>query len=112
MNNNDTIDPETQRRLEAAERQHERDTKRQELAEALSSFVNGADDAEIKELACDMARDHRTLVQMKMGLFLSFCKVLDNQYKEGRFDARNEASCKIAGRILDCNFGYTKMPLV
>ena len=47
-----------------------------------------------------------------MELFLSFCEVLDRDFKAGNYDARNEAACKMAGKFLDINFGVTRLPQV
>jgi hypothetical protein len=94
------------------ERAHERSEKCKELAQALSAFVNSAGADDIKELASEMTRDHRTLVQSKMGLFLQFAKVLDAQYQEGHYDARNEHACKLAGQILELTGGATRLAFI
>lgn len=109
---NDTISPETQHKMAMLERQHELNEKRELLAEQLSSFVNGAGDQEMAELACDMSNDHRSLVQKKMGLFLKFCKVLSEQEKDGRYDARNEYSVKLASQIMKLTDGFTYTPFI
>jgi len=108
----DTISPETQRKMEQLERQHEAKEKRELLAEQMSRFINGASDRDIKELATDMTRDHRSLVQMKMGLFIRFCSVLAEQEKEGRYDARNEYSVKLASQIMKLTDGFTIVPRI
>lgn len=67
-------------------------------AESLSNFVNAAGLSGTERMAQLMVKDHRTLQQNKMRLFVQFCQEmakLDN-YK----DARNEASVKLAQAVL------------
>lgn len=74
------------------------------LDEQISRFVNTMSDGHrrAKALGRVMARDHRTLVQTKMNVVMSFLKELSQNYKEGRYDARNEASCRLANKMLAC----------
>lgn len=102
----------TRAKMEMLERQHERDEKRQQLAEALESFVNGADEDEIRELACDLAHGHRTLVQRKFGLFLQFAKVLSHADKTGNYDMRNEYAVKTSVKIMEIVNGCSGVPNV
>jgi len=94
------------------ERQRERDERKDALVAALNSFINGADSSEIAEFATDIARDHRTLVQRKFGLFLQFCKVLDADFMRGTYDARNEYACKLAHEVMKMTEGTTGVPNV
>ena len=74
-----------------------------EVAEAISKLVNkmsGSRDI-AKSLGKQMANDHRTLVQTKMLIILEFLKELNTCYETNRYDARNEASCKLANKMLD-----------
>ena len=82
------------------------------LAELLSTYINGADSNNIKELATAMAHDHRTLIQKKFGLFLQFTKVLSNFHMEGHFDARNEYSCQTAAKIMTLTENNTHVPFI
>lgn len=102
----------TRAKMEMLERQHEANEKRQELAEALSRFVNGASSDEMKELACDMARDHRTLVQQKFKLFLQFAKVLSHANETGNYDLRNEFAVRGSAKIMDLFDNHAEVPFV
>lgn len=106
------ISPETQRKIDMLEQARERQFKLTEISATISQFINGADTQEIKDLGRELCNDHRTLVSRKMELFLSFCEVLDRDFKAGNYDARNEAACKMAGKFLDINFGVTRLPQV
>jgi len=64
-----------------------------ELAEEISSFVNGASDSQIDTLVKGMAKDHPTLQQIKMKLC---CKFIEAMANKPYTDARNETSQKVA----------------
>ena len=68
-------------------------------AEALSNSVNemGFD---YETFAQVLGSDHRTLQQNTMRAFMAFCKELANHDEEEFYDARNEASCKLATEIV------------
>ena len=106
------ISPETQRKIEILERQHEANEKRQKLVEDLSRFVNGASSDEMKEFACDMAKDHRTLVQQKFKLFLQFAKVLSHANETGNYDLRNEFAVRGSAKIMDLFDNRAEVPFV
>lgn len=65
----------------------------QELAQAISSFVNGASDSKMEQLAKLMAQDHPTLQQNKMRLA---CMFIEEMAEKSYTDARNETSKKTA----------------
>lgn len=82
-------------------------------AEGVSRIVNAGCNPDIEEFVELMLRDHRTLLQSKMGLCLKFIEGLNAQYKEGYYDLRNEHACKIAKRICDSVDKYERqMPLI
>jgi hypothetical protein len=105
-------DNEAIRKIEMLERARDAQQKRVNLAEALSSFINGADTAEIVALANDLARDHRTLVQRKFSFFLTFAKVLADADKTGNYDARNEYAVKTSTQIMKIVNGISEVPNV
>lgn len=67
-------------------------------AESLASSVNeiGFDE---KTFAFALSNQHRTLQQNVMRAMVSFARQLVEDYEEGDFDLRNEASCKLAVEI-------------
>lgn len=80
-------------------------------ADNLSRIVNAGDYQDLENFAELMMRDHRTLIQSKMNLFLCFVELLAKAHKEDMFDARNQASCMVATeivKILPCK----RMPLI
>ena len=81
---------------------HGRDLSGEELAQLVDEFVNGAGDSEVKAFADQITqRTHRTLQQKIMGLFLGVSEqgaaVAD---KPNFYDARNEATVKLAAKML------------
>jgi hypothetical protein len=80
------------------------ETEREEvldLADRISTFVNRNSEEAITTLGRAMCDDHRTLVQAKGRLVRGFLKQLQENHKEGWFDARNEAICKWADEVLN-----------
>lgn len=71
----------------------------QEVAKALSTFVNGGGD--LGKLAAEMANDHPTLVQRKFSLVLQFVYELADRFDKMQFDARSEYSCNASKLIKD-----------
>jgi hypothetical protein len=67
--------------------------KVEELAEAISRFVNGASSDKVEKLAELMAQDHPTLQQNKMRLA---CLFIEQMVNKPYTDARNETSKKNA----------------
>lgn len=74
--------------------------KTQELAEAISRFVNSSHPKHIGALGIAMCKDHRTLIQSKMHFVMAFLSELSDLHANGFYDARNEQSCKIADKML------------
>lgn len=89
-----------------------REDLRKNAAEAFSAFVNSASSVDMKALAEDLCRDHRTLVQQKFSMFLQFTKVLADADKSGNYDLRNEYSVKTATKIMNLVNGVTGVPFV
>lgn len=82
-------------------------------ADNLSKVVNAGCRQDIDKFAELMIKDHRTLIQQKMGLCLKFIELLHNEYAHGYFDGRNEYACKIAKRICDTIDPFERqMPLI
>lgn len=73
----------------------------QEMADYMADFVNTLSDSDNKPFAKEMTNKHRTLQQGAMRLFLSLCEEWAEQEKAGRYDLRNEATVKLAKRILE-----------
>lgn len=80
-----------------------------ELVNDLSSFVNFSDDDDLHDFAEQMTRDHRTLVQKKMKLVLYFIEELAKLHDSNYYDLRNEASCKLAKKIVETFDKYDRM---
>lgn len=70
----------------------------EELANEISSFVNGASIDEVEELAKAMSSDHPTLQQSKMKLACLFIEIMANKT---HVDARNESSHKTAKAMIN-----------
>ena len=69
----------------------------EELAQAISSFVNGANYTQMEKLAKLMANDHPTLQQSKMRLVCIFIEqMVNNQHT----DARNEDTKRVANSMI------------
>ena len=65
----------------------------EELAEALSRFVNGASSTQVEKLAKLMANDHPTLQQSKMRLACLFVEEMANKdYVDGRNKSSHETA--------------------
>ena len=69
----------------------------EELAQAISSFVNGASIDKMEQLAQAMANDHPTLQQNKMKLAMLF---VEQMAEKPYTDARNRMSKEIAVQIV------------
>jgi hypothetical protein len=85
-------------------------------AQAMSDCVNRAGRSEADALAFEMARDHRTLVQLKASVFIKFFRLLAEDHKMGFFDARNEAACERAAIMCkaldDAGFDFDALPFI
>ena len=88
----------------------------EQTARAVSDFVNRAGHRDGKALAWEMARDHRTLVQLKASVFMTFFRLLAEDFEAGRFDARNEAACQRAAVMVkaleEAGFDSDSMPFI
>jgi hypothetical protein len=73
----------------------------EQVADVLSKFVNRYGTDEIDKLIEAMFRDHRTLVQKKMGIAFKMIYRAAQLYKEKCFDGRNEYSFKLANDTVE-----------
>jgi len=71
----------------------------EDVARAFTDYINTLSNQE-KSLAKALHNSHRTLQQSVMRVFLQFVELLDDDYKNNRFDARNETSCELANIIM------------
>lgn len=69
------------------------------IGRVLEDFVNGRITSKEK-VAERMARSHRYLQQELFSLFTYYTKNLSDAFEKGRYDARNEWSCKKANKIV------------
>jgi hypothetical protein len=81
----------------------------QAAVEALSNVANHG--ASGKEFVESMANEHRTLQQAMTGLMLAWFKHLA-ALPEGHYDLRNEASVRIAKKIMTAVDGATHLPCI
>lgn len=58
-----------------------------------------------------MSNEHRTLQQAMTGYMLAWFKHL-SELKENQYDPRNEASVRIAKKIIAVTEGVTRLPLI
>ena len=74
-----------------------------EMADAISKFINrmsgGAERA--AALGKALAADHRTLQQTHMHMVYNFLKCEAQNYFDDFYDARNEATVKLASRMME-----------
>jgi len=87
--------------------------KTEEMAEALSRYVNSVMASELPKLGIAMCRDHRTLIQLKMRFVMAFLGELSDMKAHGQYDARNEAACNAADKMLAAlDFHEKAMPFI
>jgi hypothetical protein len=67
-----------------------------EVARDLMKMVNCFDSSYVQPFIETVTNDHRTLQQTAMGLFLQTICAYANNYDKGRYDLRNEESCRLA----------------
>ncbi len=82
---------------------HGRDLSGTELAELVDEFVNKANESDMKEFAEQLTtRTHRTLQQKAMRLFLVAIEAWADIFEKGSgwYDPRNEATVKLAAKIV------------
>lgn len=85
-----------------AKTQSGRDLSGEEMAETLDEFANGASTAEIAAFVERVTRrTHRTLQQKIMRLFVACIESWADCTAPGKHDARNEATVKLAKKIVD-----------
>ena len=68
-----------------------------ELAEAMETFINGANSVEIEDFANGFVNMHNTLEQMAVGMLI---KTLQKVFESTQVDARNEACVKASKLML------------
>ena len=85
-----------------AERKQAVEAEAKELAEQISRFVNDISGGreKAKALGRAMLNDHRTLLQTKTLIALEYLDGLAGDLVAGHYDARNEATCKIAAKMM------------
>lgn len=72
-----------------------------ELARAFADFVNGSSKKEVSAFVEELtSRTHRTLQQGSMGVMLRCIEAWAEAWAQNRFDLRNEATVKLAQRIV------------
>lgn len=83
--------------------QHGRDLTGEEMAQMLDEFCNSMDRRELPKFVEQVTlRTHRTLQQKIMGVFVATIEAWAEQAKSpGHFDARNEATVKLAKKMVD-----------
>lgn len=83
--------------------QHGRDLTGREMAEMLDEFVNAHGKSQIDDFTVQVTmRTHRTLQQGIMRLFIATIEAWANlAEKPGFFDGRNEATVKLAKKMID-----------
>jgi len=94
-------------------RKHEIDEKQKLFLEQFDSAVNlFMSDKEYHELAEKICNTHRTLQQNKMRLIVHMLLVWADQDREGWYDLRNEATVKLASKIVEAFKDDFHMPVV
>ena len=77
------------------------DLKPDEIAQVVSSMVNGGGTRANREFIEKMSKEHRTLQQRFTQLCFDWLSHCDKLKDTGRYDGRNEASVKIAKKLTD-----------
>ena len=87
--------------MENNEIPHGRTLSPEQMARLLDEFVNGHGEREWKEVAKEITtRVHRTLQQRIMGLFIATIESWAAKTPD-QYDLRNEATVKLAKKIID-----------
>lgn len=84
--------------------------KAKKVVETFSDAVNSGLDN--KEFAQAMMNEHRTLQQLMFGSIVSAIKSWSDMYESGRYDARNEQTCKICNKIWNLLKDEMYLPLI
>lgn len=74
------------------------DPRAKAVADAVSDYLNHG--GNVHDLAEELHRDHRTLIQLKTHVVYDFLKLLAQDFTRGDFDLRNEQSVTIAHRMI------------
>lgn len=83
----------------------------EEVAEILTSFVNGASSQDKKEFVEKLTkREHRTLQQQAFGLFIEAIFAW-SKTEENRYDLRNEYTVQTSKEIADL-LKFSGVPLI
>jgi hypothetical protein len=70
----------------------------EQVVALLSTYTNFKGSKE--EVAVALDQEHRTLQQGIFGIFLMWVELLAEHYEAGSYDARNEASCEAAAKMM------------
>lgn len=85
----------------------------EELAKAIGDSVNIFDTKEDRERFAEaMCRLHRTLQQGAMRMFIAWILKLDECYGTGNYDPRNQATCRLARKIMEHCQDHMYLPLI
>ena len=84
-------------------------TRGQKFANNFSEFVNSSLNPDVDEAVQAMLRDHRTLQQSMMGLFMKFA---EEMAKSEHCDMRNQASVKLAKSIMELDESLRVLPSI
>jgi hypothetical protein len=71
------------------------------VGRAVEDCLNACSHDPGKELARYLTGVHRTLQQAIFRMFVECLKIWADEYKRGRYDARNEVTCKLSSEILE-----------
>ena len=85
------------------ERKYQMEKKSEEVIDAIFHSLNtlGSEKETIQSLVDATKRQHRTLQQAFMRFVVALLKDMDERYKSGQYDLRNEASVKLAREIVE-----------
>lgn len=87
--------------IRKANEAREIDKEARELADTISRFINRMSGGRERAIALGkiLAQDHRTLQQTHMAMCMSFIEEQVRHNDDGFYDARNEATVKLACKI-------------
>lgn len=97
-----------------ARREDDEEQEAQRIARDLTKFLNvmGNDEQRIALIVSELGREHRTLQQKVTALAVGWLEHLA-ELPEGRYDLRNEASVKLARKLLAGTDKYDRgLPLI
>ncbi len=86
-------------------------TREQALADKILDEVNAFGLNE-KDVAKEIANAHRTLQQNAMRLIMTILRALAENYDKGFYDARNEATVKMARKMVEAVEGEDGLPFI